>query len=1166
MLSGIRSFPMDVDVSVCVFCVAPVVDGGIVLSEVDLDRLRRWWKSGTGEEVCENSIRNKRSCMNCAREARRLFELNDDGKDYAWWPMEDPFYEYYKRGWMRTCTVKLKRLTDEEIFSGLNLHPVKIKMELECDEIEFPLSTSAARSHEEIVVKVEKREHDEISTGKEEIGDEIPPPSPPKIPTIEAVSPVDTASQIQPTVVCFYCQEKGPRGTFFEQHMSCKTCESCKASFSCGGLLRKHIATCIKASEDLEVSDNSILLSLLEGVLERPNVDNAVTQPKVKAVDDFKCLFCVESFNLKAFFDEHMQKVHKSSTSGTFKCGTCDKNFIGILPLQSHLKIHKFESENKFELFFVEGDTTATVNPSGAKLMKCTFCSKLLNEAILARHILNMHASKPSEFENVKCQLCDFNADNDKSLREHHIKEHPDANQFQCQFCQTNFRFKTLFQYHVCRKKPKAICEVCGLEMYTEFMDAHKKVEGHADKNCNVFPQCQTMKKMHELCSIFCTVCKTKFCSLADLLVHTLLTHGQEEVTKLKGVCHAHLDIMCEKCNFYFPCEVSLSSHMNACHINPLLHACKFCGQLMGSLENLKYHFSAVHQLGESGYHCETCNLYFFLKTAYLRHTSKKSCHTPMIKAPEDLKVLAYFAKESRKNGRVYKRSKRIECSKCKQRFNNPNNFNNHMILCCNEGSIEKQCLVCNKEFDTNAHIHWHIYFDHLLDPKFKDQLAVDRILYCNFCRKSFKSHIYISHLETAHKEALVCRFSFQRYGRIYNCNYCPMKLQEKHEAREHFEKDHEGKLDTVCIYCRKYCHKMQDVTEHIKLVHAKENVSTSNPVDDTLTCYHCQKDVLASESLAHYKVHIKEALEVPVPHSTETEKPKLSDEIIMFDSDDDEDMDMDILDSSLKLGGGRKCDFCDEIVAPAEMVDHLTEKHAPKPVELEVPLAPILIIKPIIEESTPAPTLPKLPNHKIKVSCNHCGTVLLRCNFCRHSKVQNHPKGTSFTVLTQVVDTRVFCKVCGVPVASEKFAEHTKECKAMQVTAGAGLGLSGTLSEGAQPARRSLPKLLPKLAVRPSVSGQVTTAESCHKFIEQKEGKWKRICCWFCSKWMHPNSLARHILCSHPEEADKNNEAESKSQLEEESRVIYSSEDSAMLEDDSLDSISIKEEVFLDD
>jgi len=54
----------------CRFCESPVAEGGVLLSEVDLDALSSWWSKCLHAELDAETLKDAWSCRQCVADAR----------------------------------------------------------------------------------------------------------------------------------------------------------------------------------------------------------------------------------------------------------------------------------------------------------------------------------------------------------------------------------------------------------------------------------------------------------------------------------------------------------------------------------------------------------------------------------------------------------------------------------------------------------------------------------------------------------------------------------------------------------------------------------------------------------------------------------------------------------------------------------------------------------------------------------------------------------------------------------------------------------------------------------------------------------------------------------------------------------------------------------------
>ncbi|CAB3359641.1 Hypothetical predicted protein [Cloeon dipterum] len=1056
----------------CVFCEAPVVDGSLYLPDVDFTKLKTWWAGcGSGEEIDEDLIRDEYCCMNCAREARLLHELFEGRDGDVWWPTSgDPYYEYFRKGYITSCSVQLKKLTDEEVAFHTKAPGVMIKTEYSNDSDLYVNQLSPLIEEDSFSVK-------------EEPTYSISPPASPRPASLSGIgsssprkrknhnqgSPLDVSLDpyiLSEDIVCFFCQEKGPRKTFFQEHMNSKTCDLCKKIFSCAGLLRNHQLSCTNGAAILQEKDFLV-------ATEPANVPTLATS--------LRCMFCSEVFNAKPSLFEHMGKVHNKTSNSVFKCGECNKNVIGTLTLQQHMvNVHAFKEHAQFRLMH-NANGIANVLPADSIAVKCESCGAVVSERTLEAHMSENHPNLTTKSTEVfPCKNCDFAAKSQSDLTEHNVKQHPGYEPFKCDACTATFQSEIPYMYHVCHKRAKETCVDCSLDMYGFFLPLHRTVQDHKP-DCRNPPKCQTMMKMHELSSVFCKLCKIKLCSTEDLVVHTAKTHSQEHAVQLLGLQNKALGHLCKKCQVYFPSEQSLENHRTVFHVNPNQHACRFCGLLSGSLSNLQKHLDVVHQLHGRGHHCQTCNLFFFVYAEFKQHKKRNKCREPRYESCA--KRLRRNMIKKLKSSNMFPGNEEIYCSICNLRYSSIIRLEEHVLVVHN-ALMPQNCMICDKNSTSVMDMLKHVLFYHLLRPEFAEEV-VSRSrekTKCNICLQEMLKVDVKKHLEVRHKDDLIVLLtariqSSSQTPSMFECEYCEKSFTETKLLLAHFTEIHLENVANICIYCREYCSKWNNVTTHINANHSKQPNS----------CILCKCDVSPYDAVSHYAKHMDEiknsegictanSLAQPaVPRESDVEAAAVR------VAEQEGSALQAVADSTTPAAADSlECVFCKVVMPTGDVAQHITDAHFPKSEELQAKTL-----------SSPM-DLPKC------VFCDmHCSTG----EMARHIVEVHFPKLQEESSKERPKGQKVKCQFCSATILVNNMRRHIKNVH------------KELLSETNQ--ETNLP------------AGNTCRSKRTKKTI------WSM--CTICHKWMHPGGLNRHTSEVHGMSPLKSGAAEVKLEYDEE-------------------------------
>lgn len=250
------------------------------------------------------------------------------------------------------------------------------------------------------------------------------------------------------------------------------------------------------------------------------------------------CETCNRIFTDLSTFKTHLN-THKSK--GHF-CDYCDVYYKRIDHLEKHIEImHPNFSKGMLP-------REKKVNPY-AKTFLCNTCGKILKSSLAYENHTLKHQSKCP----FPCDICHESFPNRGARRRHEVKEHnlltkengnPDG-------------------YHV--------CEVCGLEMFSDGAYYH-----HKDKHGDPYP---------------CGFCGKLYGSRSLMQVHAR-RHTNER------------PFVCTLCNRNFKVKQELNAHMNI-HKDLRPYQCPHCPKMCRKSSDLTHHIRT--HTGEKPFICDKC-------------------------------------------------------------------------------------------------------------------------------------------------------------------------------------------------------------------------------------------------------------------------------------------------------------------------------------------------------------------------------------------------------------------------------------------------------------------------------------------------------------------------------------------------------------------------------
>ncbi|XP_071942809.1 uncharacterized protein [Antedon mediterranea] len=174
----------------------------------------------------------------------------------------------------------------------------------------------------------------------------------------------------------------------------------------------------------------------------------------------FKCTHCSRAFLCLTKLNVH-EMTH--SNVKPHKCNLCEKTFTDPSNLRMHQLIHtgvkKFKCPQCSKAFRQKAHlVTHMVTHTGEKKLKCPQCDKLFSRQSDVKTHMYFHTKEKQE----KCSLCFKEFWNPQQYRKH-MKSHAQEREYTCDYCKRGFNTLSHFKRHqesaVCRRKDISLPE-----------------------------------------------------------------------------------------------------------------------------------------------------------------------------------------------------------------------------------------------------------------------------------------------------------------------------------------------------------------------------------------------------------------------------------------------------------------------------------------------------------------------------------------------------------------------------------------------------------------------------------------------------------------------------------------------------------------------------------
>ena len=344
----------------------------------------------------------------------------------------------------------------------------------------------------------------------------------------------------------------------------------------------------------------------------------------------YECETCDKSFQSEQEMNDHFLDVHKK-----LMCPECHKCYRSKIALDEHINLkHNENSDLEFKV-------------------QCEKCDKIIAKSWYQQHMVKIHGALKKE----KCEYCELEFDDKKTLRVHFRTEHSDiTGNYKCQVCGKSYMEKVrLMQHHISVHNKKFICQDCGHSLGSKY-----DLELH-------------VKRQHEgieIEKINCEICG-KTLTKSSIKSHLAMVHGE-------GGQNCKCKV--ENCGKEFNHPQQLKAHMERCHNDGNKVQCKICGKLLKAVATLNLHVKTVHE-GIKAFMCTLCG--------------KKFTNSQSLKLHET----------------VHSGSRNWECKDCAKTFKMPAHYRKHMKqvhilkgrkdhICsyCGKGFLEKQQMIRHSE------------------------------------------------------------------------------------------------------------------------------------------------------------------------------------------------------------------------------------------------------------------------------------------------------------------------------------------------------------------------------------------------------------------------------------------------------------------------------------
>jgi KRAB domain-containing zinc finger protein len=261
---------------------------------------------------------------------------------------------------------------------------------------------------------------------------------------------------------------------------------------------------------------------------------------------------------------------------------------------------------------------------------------------------------------------------------------------------------------------------------------------------------------------------------------------------------------ICTECGKEFRRKHEFQQHSRT-HTGEKPHKCRFCGRTFSQKNSMKRHLTKHIELEDkvqdindelSGKICNLCGKEFDDKKKFEIHMRKHAGVKPYVC---DI-CQREFSQSSNyhKHLRQHSNKKSHKCPICSRGFNDSSNLQSHIRT--HTGECPFVCDVCGQGFNQSTTLQMHLRTHTGYKP-----------YTCHFCGKG-----------CARKDALDKHLRSHTGETPYTCETCGKSFRRDDVLLRH-TRLHTGEKPYKCSFCNKNFRQRAHMTNHIKLIHAKD-------------------------------------------------------------------------------------------------------------------------------------------------------------------------------------------------------------------------------------------------------------------------------------------------------------------------------------------------------
>ncbi|CAH1980897.1 unnamed protein product [Acanthoscelides obtectus] len=478
------------------------------------------------------------------------------------------------------------------------------------------------------------------------------------------------------------------------------------------------------------------------------------------------CTECAFKTNSKQVWSRHMYKNHPEAAS-KYKigrvCELCNAKYGDTRSLNEHiLKKHP--------------EHTASIT---YKIHECSECSfKTTVESYFEKHLVSIHNSPASSISLFTCTHCSAGFKLKLTLDDHIVRKHPEFSEsitrqvYHCTQCTYKTVIKRELENHIPKKhssmkanNKRRTCTICNATFTrTRTLEDHI-LRTHPDIKSSI---------MTEI--LRCPDCAFETVVTAKLNRHRL-THSDDTATFKK----------CEHCLATFKSKLGLGSHILKRHpeymssVSVKVFKCSECPCKTTKKRDFEKHIKAVHgasdQVPQNQPSVSTTNTTVTCAYCNERYEDKTFLDDHILENHPEYATLVT--------------SKIYECSECKYKTTNNQNFDRHVMTIhgLSSSSIPfLTCTHCNATFKRSLTLDDHILSEH---PELAESVT-RKIFQCAHCTyKTVVKRQLAAHMPRNHPRTIP-------YTQCRTSQHCNTAFEKRQSLDDHILRDHPEFISSV--------------------------------------------------------------------------------------------------------------------------------------------------------------------------------------------------------------------------------------------------------------------------------------------------------------------------------------------------------------------------------